>query len=329
MITQRILSEEVELMLQELKKNNAIYEFSEIVTLEELTEYIVFDVFYKKYNSLDHKTMSIYEIAKKISEEQNIDFENVKKQLLRDIEKFGERKNWEYSLIGEVPIGAFKYNQLKNNDRRSGHQLTPSQVFQLIRLYENRNIKDLFEKDWNNNNSVTGKHIKSFIESLKNIYERIEKSKDLTKFEKTFQYYQIEQSEYLNLHMHLLKDINDLKLTSSEKKEIISRSKIMLKTPYWKDTIAQNRLINSNLKITTYLKKHYYSEESFQYIMKVIVNTSSLKVYLAEYFFDNYEVEEFAFESYEWRLSGSSYLYIYPDWEKSSNIKLLRQFYAN
>ncbi|MGD6834413.1 hypothetical protein ACQCT5_19795 [Sutcliffiella halmapala] len=111
MITQKILLEEIEVTLRELKADDAIYEFPEIVTLGELAEYIVFDVFYKKYNSLNHKTISVYELAKKISEEKNIDFENVKKQLLRDVKKFGERKNLEYSTLGEVPSGAFIYNE--------------------------------------------------------------------------------------------------------------------------------------------------------------------------------------------------------------------------
>lgn len=326
MITQKILLEEIDVVLRKLKTDDAIYDFSEIVTSEELAQYIVFDIFYKKYYSLNHKNISVYEIAKKISEEENIDFENVKKQLLRDIKKFGERKNLEYSMLGEVPLGAFKYNDLNNEDRRKGHQLTAYQAFQLTQLYRNRNLKDIFDKDWNNNNSMTGKHIKKFVESLKSIYEHIEKDDGLNAFERAFQYYHIEQSQYLNLHMNLLKDIDCLKLGSAEIKKIIHRCKI-LKLPVWIQYPAQNRLINSYTKMTAYLKKYYYAEDAFHYLAAMIVNTSALKDYLSECFFDKYKTEEFAFKSYEWNLGKNPYLYVYPNWEKSSNIKVLRQFY--
>ncbi|MGR5962007.1 hypothetical protein ACT7DN_11250 [Bacillus paranthracis] len=297
MITQEWLKNRIKNFLHDLKQSNAIYEYPLIVTDEELVDYIVFDVFYRKYQSTQPNTKSIYEVAQNISEAENMDFDNVNRQLLRTVEKFGLRKEFEYKSFGEVPKGAFRYEQTPKNRRK--HQLTPYQIFQLIQLNNNKNLKNLFEKDFKNSDSITNNHVKELIKSFISIYKSIEVTEDLNCFERIFHLYQVEQTYYLNLNMMLLKSINKLKCTSAERKEIIKNCRF-LKMPFYNNIPAHNRLINTHIKLIEYLEKDSYSKRSFVYLAEALVNISGIKFSLAVYFFGEYRNKEFDFESFNW-----------------------------
>ncbi|USK60412.1 hypothetical protein [Peribacillus asahii] len=191
-----------------------------IMKYEDIINQIVFEVFFSIYLTKSPAT-SLKEFVKKQGlEEDTSEFDKFYKRVQREYKAYKDGKYNQYLKICEIfnvdaehkqQDGIQFINFDKMEEKLEGHKLKEYQAFQLLRLLDNKSIRDIKSGALCDSKKKSSDEVIQTINDIESIYLDIQNQSNLTIFGKSVQYFQLEDSirlEYFYRIIMLLKENN-------------------------------------------------------------------------------------------------------------------------